>query len=84
EEVLDKNLPNNTNIDFLSIDVEGLDYQVLKSNNWQKYRPEIVLIEDLKKSLTDIFNSNITIFMQKQGYQLYAKTFNTVFYKKIK
>jgi hypothetical protein len=26
-------------IDFLSIDVEDLDLDVLKSNNWQLFRP---------------------------------------------
>ncbi|MHC5939488.1 FkbM family methyltransferase [Nostoc sp.] len=28
-------LPLNQEIDFLSVDVEGSDLQVLKSNNWQ-------------------------------------------------
>lgn len=83
EEILDKYLPLDTKIDFLSIDVEGLDYKVLISNNWQKYRPQIVLIEDLEKSLEKTINSKITIFMQKQGYELYAKTYNTIFFNRI-
>jgi hypothetical protein len=29
-EILDNNLPQNQEIDFLSIDVEGLDFMVLK------------------------------------------------------
>ena len=32
-------------IDFLKIDVEGYEFEVLKSNDWEKYRPTIVCIE---------------------------------------
>ncbi|MFA4826821.1 MAG: FkbM family methyltransferase [Candidatus Shapirobacteria bacterium] len=32
-------------IDFLKVDVEGLEEQVLKSNNWLKYRPKVIIIE---------------------------------------
>ncbi|MFM6072225.1 MAG: FkbM family methyltransferase, partial [Dolichospermum sp.] len=40
-EVLDKHLPPEQTIDFLSIDVEGLDYKVMISNNWDKYKPKV-------------------------------------------
>lgn len=45
--ILDEYLPKGQNIDFMSIDVEGLDFEVLKSNDWKKYRPEILLVESL-------------------------------------
>jgi FkbM family methyltransferase len=32
-------------IQFLKVDVEGHEYEVLKGNNWNKYRPEVVCIE---------------------------------------
>jgi FkbM family methyltransferase len=32
-------------IDFLKIDVEGHEFEVLKSNDWYKYRPTVVAIE---------------------------------------
>lgn len=32
-------------IDFLSIDTEGFDLEVLKSNDWIKYKPKIICIE---------------------------------------
>ncbi len=80
EEVLDKYLPPGTEIDFLSIDVEGLDFQVLKSNNWSKYRPRVVLVEILKSSLSDLLNSDVVNYMKKIEYEIFAKTFNTVFF----
>jgi len=32
-------------VDFLKVDVEGYEYEVLEGNDWQKYRPEIICIE---------------------------------------
>lgn len=34
-----------THIDFMKVDVEGLEYDVLASNDWQRYRPEVLCIE---------------------------------------
>jgi len=32
-------------INFMKIDVEGFEYEVIKSNDWNKYRPEVICIE---------------------------------------
>lgn len=42
--ILDQHKPPKT-INFLKVDVEGLEEQVLGGNNWQKYRPIVVVIE---------------------------------------
>ncbi len=34
-EVLDKYLPENKKIDFMNIDIEGLDFDIIKSLNWK-------------------------------------------------
>lgn len=80
EEILDKNLPNNQEIDFLSIDIEGFDFMALKSNNFEKYKPKVILIEILGSSLSDINNNEASIFLQDLGYSIYAKAFHTVFF----
>ena len=80
ENILDKHLPKNTEIDFLSVDVEGLDFQVLKSNNWDKYKPKVVIVEILRKPLEELLDDEITLFMRKNGYKLFAKTLNSVFF----
>ncbi len=43
--ILDKYLPEGKNIDFIKIDVEGFEYEVLSSNDWGKYKPELIVIE---------------------------------------
>lgn len=80
EEILDHNLPHNHQIDFLSIDVEGLDFMVLKSNSFEKYKPKVILIEILNSSLSDIEDSEIAIFLKQVKYSIYAKAMNTVIF----
>ena len=81
-EVLDKHLPPEQTIDFLSIDVEGLDYQVMSSNNWDKYKPKVLLVEDLElSSLKNINTSKVCLFLEERGYVLLAKTMRTLIFK---
>ena len=81
-EVLDKYLPPKQTIDFLSIDVEGLDYQVMSSNNWDKYKPKVILVEDLElSSLKNINTSKVCLFLEERGYVLLAKTMRTLIFK---
>jgi len=78
--ILDKYLPKEQEIDFLTIDVEGKDFEVLKSNIWHKYRPKIVLVEILSSSIEEILKNPICLFMKENGYYLFAKTFNMCFF----
>lgn len=81
-EVLDKYLPPKQTIDFLSIDVEGLDYQVVSSNNWDKYKPKVILVEDLElSSLKNINTSKVCLFLEERGYVLLAKTMRTLIFR---
>lgn len=80
-EILEQYLPQSCIIDFMTIDVEGLDLEVLQSNNWKKYRPKFVLVEDLTHfELDNLCESQVFIFMKEQGYTLCAKTKNTLFF----
>lgn len=80
KEVLSRYVPQGTQICFLSADVEGMELQVLQSNDWNKYKPKIVLVEQLMTSFEEAERSKIRQFMRDQGYLLYAKTANSVFY----
>jgi len=83
KQVLDKHLVSNQKIDFMTIDVEGLDLEVVESNDWKKYRPSFLLVEDLNKnSLVDLTSkSDLYKFLIINDYILVAKTFNTLFFK---
>lgn len=59
-----------------------MDLDILKSHNWEKYRPEYVLVEILGSSLHEIEHRNISRFLIEHGYSIYAKCVNTVFFKR--
>ena len=61
EKLLDKYLIKKE-IDFLSIDVEGLDLEVLKSTNLKKYKPKIILVEILESNFDNLKNLEIVIY----------------------
>lgn len=79
-DVLATHVPVATLIDFMSIDVEGLDLEVLRSNDWQRFRPRILLVEDLATKLSDVSASPIYSYLTARGYELLAKTVYTFFY----
>ena len=78
--ILESHMPGQIDIDFMSIDVEGYDLQVLRSNDWSRFRPECVLVESPDFDLSNPGADPIHIFLDRQNYQLFAKTFNTLFY----
>ncbi|MBO9732234.1 MAG: FkbM family methyltransferase [Chitinophaga sp.] len=80
-EILDEHLPADVPIDFLTIDAEGFDMEVLRSNNWEKYRPAYVLVESQPFELEHMANSELLQFMQGMGYTVFAKTYYTYFFK---
>ncbi|MGF7079863.1 FkbM family methyltransferase [Mucilaginibacter sp. UYCu711] len=80
--ILSNHLSDKQEVDFLSIDVEGLDFQVLKSIDWDKVKPKVILAEDLSNDLEAIFESGaVRKYLKSKGYKIFAKTVNTVFYK---
>ncbi len=64
-------VPPGTEINLLDIDVEGLDLQVLKSNNWSIYRPMVILVED-KEFRKNAGSSEIFLYLKEQGYEFHS------------
>jgi len=61
--VLDKNL-NSRKIDLMSVDTEGFDLEVIKGNDWQRFRPTVLIIE------TTINKDQIIDFMLEKNYKI--------------
>jgi len=79
KEVFDSYL-NGQTIDFLDIDAEGLDVEVLKSNDWSKYKPRIILVEDQNMEANSFEDLDTFKFLSPLGYKLIAKTYSTAFF----
>ena len=82
KKILDENLRAGTTIDFLTIDTEGLELQVLQSNNWEKYQPTIIIIEDQTIEIKKHLSSELNLFLEKQNYSLVSKSYYSYIYKK--
>lgn len=80
-DILDNYLPTGQKIDFLTIDTEGFDIHVLRSNNWERYRPEIILCEDSEFEFSNPEKSEIYKFLIQKHYTLLAKTLSTLIFK---
>lgn len=79
--VLSKYLTTGRQIDLMTIDVEGLDIDVLKSNDWEKYRPIVILIEsDIYENL-NILENPIFCFLNNQNYSLHWISGVSLFFK---
>ena len=77
--VLKKYVPKATNIDFLNIDVEGNELSVLKSNDWKKHIPSVILVENIidkkKRKITSIEK-----YLKGKGYKMHKRAKLTQIY----
>jgi FkbM family methyltransferase len=78
--VIERWLPAGGQIDFLSIDVEGHEMSVLRSADWQRHRPKVVVVEVLGARDSGLFGSEVHRFLESVGYAWFAKTASSVFY----
>jgi len=74
---------NYTNFDLINIDVEGKDFEILKSINLIKYTPDIIIIEDLYFDIKKIKENKINIYMENNKYHFYGKTGNSLIYRRL-
>jgi len=81
-ELLNAYVPASQRIDLMSVDVEGLDLEVLQSNDWERFRPRVVVAEDFGiPTLDRIGESPIVQFLGSKGYVPVAKTTVSVFFR---
>jgi FkbM family methyltransferase len=77
-DILDKH--SIQTIDFMSIDVEGFDLNVLKSNDWVKYRPKVIVTECFAKDFAELKKNEIYNFLKQKGYIQFCNTPTNMFY----
>lgn len=73
KEILDKQISPSDRLDFFDIDVEGFDLDVLKSNDWELYKPKIIVIESDLSIEMDI-ESDIVTYLKSVNYRLLGKS----------
>ena len=79
-EVINESSYKDTQIDVLSIDVEGMDFRVLKSLDIKKYSPKVIIIEDHHKKIEDILETDTFKFLVQNNYILRSWSFYSLIF----
>lgn len=64
-----KEATNLERVDLLKIDVEGHELEVLKSFDFEKYKPRLIVTEDNFKDA----DKSVRYFLRTQGYKVIAR-----------
>lgn len=72
-ECLDSHLPKGTEIDLMSIDIEGGDELILMSNDWRRYQPKIIVFEKHVSTIQEVEQLPIMQHLAEYEYKLVAK-----------
>lgn len=86
-DILDRHMPKNQVIDFMSVDVEGLDDEVLKSNDWSKFQPAWLIVEidpnrEDDGSVAALTGDPTIEYLSSLGYVALMKTGKSVIFKR--
>ncbi len=79
QEILDQY--NVSHIDFMDLDVEGMEIKVLNGIDFKKTWIDIMLIEQLNTSLRTVLESDVCSYMREKGFYPVSKYDHTVVYK---
>ena len=82
--ILSKNLPSGQKIDFISIDIEGFEENVLRNFDFGTYAPSYFVVEELDCVGKDFRNLNTSVskILTKEGYVPLLKANRSVIYGK--
>ena len=67
-------MSHGAQLDLLSIDVEGMDDVVLRSHDWDTFRPTVVIVEHEGQTLDVLNSSAVYQFLTEKKYTLCAAT----------
>jgi FkbM family methyltransferase len=73
--------------DFLSLDVEGMDEEIIKSIDYEGSCPTVICVETISfsNSGNGVKNTSMVAFLESKGYMVYADTYiNTIFVREDK
>jgi FkbM family methyltransferase len=76
--VMDEYVPATVAVDLLTVDVEGEELAVLRSGNWETYRPTVVIIEALSTSFAQLDDEPAIRFLIDLGYEARSRLLNSV------
>jgi FkbM family methyltransferase len=85
-DILSEYLRRNQKIDFINIDVEGLDLLILESLNWNIYSAEFLLFEALdmvNSGIMDYRKTKEYKFFESKGYEIVGRSRRTLIFQRL-
>ena len=79
--LLQEHLKSGQHVDYMNIDAEGLDYDVLTSNDWHLNTPDVISVETHDLDLQDLDASRAFVLLKEKGYRLISHVALTSIYK---
>ncbi len=70
-------------IDVLTVDAEGHDYEVLSSLDYEVYKPKIILAESHERELDKVLHTQVHRFLADKGYSIVNWVGFTLFYSAV-
>lgn len=81
--ILDKHLPAGRTVDMLNLDAEGRDLDILRSNDWSRFSPLWILVENHQCDIRALIAGEMHRYMESLGYHLYVRGLKTCFYSRL-
>ena len=78
--VIAKTKFKNRKIDFLNIDTEKNEVEVLKSLNFKKYKPKLILVEIHSKNKKTLISHPTYVYLRKKKYKKIDQRGDTYFF----
>ena len=66
------------NVDIIKIDVEGHDFEILKGNDWNSFRPSVLLVELLDLSRSRMADREEVQYLEDRDYAIRSILATTV------
>ena len=80
--IIDQTKYKNKKIDLLSIDAEGHDLIVLKSLDFSRYQPGLILVESYAEEIEKVITLPIYQFLHEKNYELINWVGLSLFFRK--
>ncbi len=81
--ILQEHLPQGQAIDLMSVDVEGQEMGLLRSNDWERFRPRVMVVEVLSTALSQLEAHPVIALLREKGYEPVSKLSNSVILKAV-
>jgi len=72
---------NVEKVDYLNVDTEGYDLKVLQSNNWEKWKPKLITIEDNQFTFETLDENEIINYLRRLQYKFFGIIRKNLFFK---